>query len=101
MSVNQSTTYKCPDGYQRVNGVCQLQFNCDSTKDKNCPPPTCDPIKKTCPPPSTYCKFIPSSKDCSQKPSNNNDNKDSPSTDTVIKYYITNPIIQQQITHPC
>jgi hypothetical protein len=32
-------------------------------------------------------------------PKNNNDNnKDTSSTDTVIKYYITNPIIQQQIT---
>ncbi|HXS59250.1 MAG TPA: hypothetical protein VN703_00360 [Candidatus Sulfopaludibacter sp.] len=66
-----------------------MQFLFKSTKDKNCPPLTCDPIQKTCPLTSTYHKYLPSTY-CLKNPKDDG-------TDSVIKYYITNPIIQQQV----
>ena len=69
---------KCPNGYHRdIDGLCH-SINCNPSKEKCI---VCDPITKKCLPPT-----------------DNNENKRSSDTDTVIKYYITNPIIQQQIT---
>jgi hypothetical protein len=83
-----STGIKCkPDYHRGADGFCHL-VNCTLPKDQ-CPPPVCDLFTEVC-----YwnekCKTN-STESCEKH------HKESSSTDTVIKYYITNPIIQKQV----
>jgi hypothetical protein len=68
---------KCSNGYHRdVDGLCH-RVDCNISKESCL---VCDPITKKC---STSV--------------NKNRTTEITKTDTVIKYYITNPIIQQQV----
>jgi hypothetical protein len=82
-----TTGFKCKPNYHRGDdGFCH-RVSCTLPKDQ-CPPPVCDLFTEVC-----YwnekCKTN-STESCDKPP------KVSYETDSVIKYYITNPIIQQQ-----
>jgi hypothetical protein len=67
---------------------------CDTTTDPSCKPqPPCDTTKETCPT-GPDCTKTPLPPGCPTQPPT----KESSKIDIVIKYYITNPIIQKQIT---
>jgi len=114
--------FTCSDGYNRegINGDCGLKIPCDSSKGK-CPSDTCNVFKGDCKPERTCINNSTNSTDtscyepmkdkpkpdcsqtllpigCSTEHKNQyNKPKGSSSTDSVIKYYITNPIIQKQV----
>jgi hypothetical protein len=93
--------FTCSNGYNihGINGDCRLKVPCDSSKGK-CPPGSCNVFKgdgKTAIP----CLNNSSNNTSCYPPKTNKDNiktTGTSTTDTVIKYYITNPIIQKQVT---
>jgi hypothetical protein len=93
--------FTCSNGYniKGINGDCRLKISCDSSKGK-CPPDRCNVFAGDCKPVRACITNSTNSTDTSYYPPKNknvNKPKDTSSTDTVIKYYITNPIIQQQV----
>jgi len=124
--INPNVKTRCPDGYHMnpQNGLCHFVIPCDPSK-KNCPILDCSLILGNCPngitcknnyhmdlndglchyigpkcvlpkeqcPPLTYDP-IPY---LDQSSNNDKKTKGSSTTNEVIKFYITNPIIQQQV----
>ena len=93
-SIYKLSYERCPSNYNMGNdGFCH-RVSC-TLPEEQCPPPICDLFTEIC-----YwnekCKTNSTEQSC-DKPS-----KVSSSTDSVIKFYITNPIIQQQVAqHLC
>jgi hypothetical protein len=101
LNINCPPGFTCSKGYNinGLNGDCRLKVPCDSSKGK-CPPDPCNVFKGDCKPAIPCLNNSPNSANSSCYPPKikNDNNKDTSTTDTVIKYYITNPIVQQQIT---
>ena len=89
---------KCPEGYLRlgIKGDCKRHTPCESSKDCS---QVCNLFKGDCPATGIICNTnSTNSNDTScraHKDGNGDNNPDQ--TDSVIQYYITNPIIQQQV----
>jgi hypothetical protein len=101
LNINCPPGFRCSNGYniKGINGDCRLKIPCDSSNGK-CPPDPCNVFAGDCKPVKACINNSINSTDTScYPPKNNNDNKKgtTSSTDSVIKYYITNPIIQQQV----
>jgi hypothetical protein len=88
----------CPEGYWRegIKGDCKRHVPCESSEDCI---QICNLFKGDCPGAEIICNPISTNSTnipC-HKPENDKENNVADQTDSVIKFYITNPMIQQQV----